>query len=1013
MASKKKDSSKEREEHYRQIVETIPQKIFTKDSNSVYLFCNAHYASDLGITPEEIVGKTDYDLFPRPLAERYRADDRMVMISGKSHVIIEEYVTKGKSYWVNTQKTPILEENGTCNGILGIFHDITRQREAEIALQESEERYRLVVENSHDAIVISYRNQFLYVNRRAGEITGWSRDELLQKSPLTLVHPSDHEQVQSLGQKALQGKPVPDTCTISFFTKSGDLRYAEITLDRLIYAGHPAILSMVKDITERKRTEEALRASEKKYRLLYDNLRDGYASMDMTGTIRECNDSFCQMLGYKPDEIVSLTYAEITPDVWHAIEADIIEKQVFVNGFSDLYEKEYYRKDGSTIPVELRTSLVYDDDKNPVGMWAIIRDISGRKETEKELLRSEKRFRELFQVISSGVIVLKASKEGTDFIIRNINPAGLAILVLVRDEIIGKNLFSIFPDLRDTEFHTVLKRVHKTRMPEPFAQVYTHSREPVITKNYIYPLSSDEIIVVFDDVTAEKAAHDALIEANAYNRGLLESILDPLVTIGSDGSIHDVNEAFASIIGCSRKELIGTDFSRYFTEPDLARAGYEKVFLDGVITDYELFIRHTDGHYTPVLYNATTIRDESGVVTDVLAVARDITERKRYEELLIRFNDELEQGIQKKTVELAVINQALEEENTQRILAESTIRKTLSLLNAAIESTADGILVVDRKGNVTTYNRKFADMWHIDPGIIDTADHHVTKTYMADQLKDPDEYLKSVSDLYEHPGRERYDMLELKDGRLFERYSIPQKINETVIGRVWSYRDVTRHKNARDQIIASLHEKEVLLREIHHRVKNNLQLISSLLDMTRMRTADPGTGSILTDVMMKIKTMSQIHTRLYESTQFDRIDMRKQVEDQISAISMIYGRKDCQVLCSLESDEFYLSVDQAIPCALVLNEILSNAYKHAFVDRNHGIITILLHENEGTVFITVTDDGNGIREDFDITAASSLGLKLVRNLVQQQLQGTLKLRRKEGTEVFISFPVKKEVWQDE
>ncbi|MBN1168051.1 MAG: PAS domain S-box protein [Methanospirillaceae archaeon] len=1013
MMHKKEENSKEREEHYRRIVETIPQKIFTKDTNSVYLSCNTLYASDLGINPEEIVGKTDYEFFPKSLADRYRADDRMVMISGKSHVIIEEYVTKRKNYWVNTQKTPILDESGSCIGVLGIFCDITRQREAEIALQESEERYRLVVENSHDAIVICNQDRFLFANRQAGGISGWSLDELLQIRPLTLVHPCDHERVRSLGQKALLGEPVPDTVTISFLTKNGDARYAEITLDRIIYAGHPVILSMVKDITEKKKAEEALLTSEKKYRLLYDNLRDGYASVDMTGMITECNDSFCQMLGYEPDEMLSLTYTDITPEDWHAVEADIIEKQVFADGFSGLYEKEYYRKDGSIVPVELRTSLVYDDWGNPAGMWAIIRDISGRKETENKLLRSEKRFRELFQVISSGVIVLQTSKEGTDFTIRNINPAGLAILVLVRDEIIGKSLFRIFPDLRDTEFHTVLTRVRKTRMPEPVALVYTHSSEPVRTENFIYPLSSDEIIVVFDDVTAEKAAQEALIAANTYNRGLFEANLDPLVIICPDGFIHDVNKAFTSITGCTRDELIGTDFSGYFAEPDLARAGYEKVFLNGVITDYELFILHKDGHCTPVLYNATIIRDESGAVTDILAVVRDITERRRYEELLIRFNDELEQGIQKKTVELAMTNRALEVENTQRILAESTIRKTLSLLNAAIESTADGILVVDRKGNVTTCNRKFADMWHIEAGIIDTADHHLIITYLADQLKDPDAYLKSVSDLNENPGRERYDMLELKDGRLFERYSIPQKIGETVIGRVWSYRDVTRHKHARDQIIASLHEKEVLLREIHHRVKNNLQLISSLLDMTRMRTADAGTGSILTDVMMKIKTMSQIHTRLYESAQFDRIDMKKQAEDQISAISMIYGRKDCQVLCSLESDEFYLPVDQAIPCALILNEILSNAYKHAFLERNHGTITIVLREKEGTVFITVSDDGNGISDDFDITAASSLGLKLVRNLIEQQLQGTLVMRRKEGTEVFISFPVKKEVWQDE
>jgi two-component sensor histidine kinase len=202
-----------------------------------------------------------------------------------------------------------------------------------------------------------------------------------------------------------------------------------------------------------------------------------------------------------------------------------------------------------------------------------------------------------------------------------------------------------------------------------------------------------------------------------------------------------------------------------------------------------------------------------------------------------------------------------------------------------------------------------------------------------------------------------------------------------------------------------VHEKEVLLREIHHRVKNNLQLISGLLDMTRMRTVDESTNTILTDLMLKIQTMAQIHTRLYESKQFGKISLTGQIRDQVTALSNIYSHKGHEIICELDALEIFLPVDQAIPCALVVNEILSNAYKHAFKGRKHGTIEISAVQENGQIRITVRDDGIGIPDNFDISRTNSLGLKLIRTLVQSQLKGSLMFMSRNGTEVTMEFPV--------
>jgi PAS domain S-box-containing protein len=154
---------------------------------------------------------------------------------------------------------------------------------------------------------------------------------------------------------------------------------------------HIALEERGLEIEKRKLSEEALRQSEFKYRRLYDSMMDAFASTDMNGRIKEYNEAFLRMLGYGPEEITRLTYLDLTPAKWHSFEADIIEKQVMARGYSDIYEKEYQRKDGSIFSVELRTYIIRDPEGTPSGMWAIVRDITGRKraEDEKKILESQ------------------------------------------------------------------------------------------------------------------------------------------------------------------------------------------------------------------------------------------------------------------------------------------------------------------------------------------------------------------------------------------------------------------------------------------------------------------------------------------------------------------------------------------------------------------------------------------------------------------------------------------------
>ncbi|MGB9175413.1 MAG: PAS domain S-box protein [Methanoregula sp.] len=498
------------------------------------------------------------------------------------------------------------------------------------------------------------------------------------------------------------------------------------------------------------------------------------------------------------------------------------------------------------------------------------------------------------------------------------------------------------------------------------------------------------------DITNQVQVEDKLRETKEYFDNLITYANAPIIVWDPQFRITLFNRAFEHLTGREAKEVLGQHVDillpeSYLTEAmDLIRKTMEGERWESV----EMPILHKNGDIRTVLWNSAAIFGADGTIVSTIAQGQDITDRKK-----------IESEYRLRALEYAKMNTVLEEEIRQRKISDATLKKTLSLLNASLESTADGIIVVDQQGIITGYNQNFMNMWNISPDLLESGDNDVVMNYVLPQLKEPEGFLASLKEFQSHPGRESFDMIEFNDGKIFERYSKPQKIGDNVVGRVWSYRDITDRKHAEEKLVASLQEKEVLLREIHHRVKNNLQLISGLLDMTRMRSGDESTNSILTDIMLKIQTMAQIHTRLYESKQFGKVSLTGQIQDQIAALSNIYSSQGYEIGCEIHSPELFLPVDQAIPCALVVNEVLSNAYKHAFVGRKKGTINISAVQKNNRIRITVHDNGIGLPADFDISRTESLGLKLIRTLIQYQLKGSFTFKSRNGTEMRMEFHV--------
>jgi PAS domain S-box-containing protein len=207
-----------------------------------------------------------------------------------------------------------------------------------------------------------------------------------------------------------------------------------------------------------------------------------------------------------------------------------------------------------------------------------------------------------------------------------------------REEAVGRKMQEILK----TVFPVPFKRI----MDDTFSQgrwegELMHTRKNgeqlIVLSRWALRISASgrpEIMEVNSNISTRKEIEEALKQTVLYNRSLIEANLDPLVTIGPEGKITDVNASTEKATGFSRNELIGTDFSDYFTDPGKARAGYEKVFREGIVRDYELVIKHKDGQTTPVFYNASIYKDSSGNIAGVFAAARDVTERKQTEKEL-------------------------------------------------------------------------------------------------------------------------------------------------------------------------------------------------------------------------------------------------------------------------------------------------------------------------------------------------------------------------------------------
>ena len=466
--------------------------------------------------------------------------------------------------------------------------------------------------------------------------------------------------------------------------------------------------------------------------------------------------------------------------------------------------------------------------------------MTDRKRTEQEQINSQTQFRAVLDTVGEGIITIDSNST-----IVMVNQEVQNIWGYQQEELIGKKLHILMPEKYRGLHSAGMKRYLKTGVQKVLGKRLELGGLKKDGTTFPLEISIAETKIgerllftaAVRDFTERKRAEEELHESEERFRSLLEATFEGII-IHEESVILDANEAAAAALGYQLSEVIGrsvldlvAEESRDLIMRTLALVSERPYEVTG---PFEAIARRKDGTTfdVEILGKGLTYKGRPVRVT----AFRDITERKRGKEELER---------------------------------------SLSLLRATLESTADGILVVNNEGKMMSFNRKFVEIWRIPESVVESQDDDQALEFVLDQLKDPQGFLKKVMELYAQPDAESYDVLEFKDGRIFERYSQPQRIGEKSVGRVWSFHDVTERKRAEDALQHRI-EFEDLITTISTRFIN---LASDEID-SRIKQAMQEIGEFAGVDLSYISLLSHDQTRLDNIHEWCAEGIESDIENQ-------------------------------------------------------------------------------------------------------------------------------------
>jgi len=467
-----------------------------------------------------------------------------------------------------------------------------------------------------------------------------------------------------------------------------------------------------------------------------------------------------------------------------------------------------------------------------------------------------------------------------------------------------------------------------------------------------------------NDISIRKETEDKLIDSEHKFRQLTENISISVFTFNMEGRFTYVNPTTSKMTGYSQKELLTKKFFDIVHPEDKEKVmsrGFDRIKGEDVIQQYDFKIITKQGKVRWIeILNSRTIID--GLVV-VLGTATDITDCRN------------------------AAHRIIESEGQYKYL---------------VESIEEGMVIADESENLTFTNKAARKIFGYPDK--DFENMNFKKLVSANDFKrfqlETDNRIKGLSSKYE------VEIIR-KDGekRLISVTASPLNKNEDFIGAIGIFVDITDIRKAEEKIKSQLREKEVMLQEIYHRVKNNLQIISSMLKLQASYVDDEYAIQLFRNCQHRVKSMSLVHEKLYRSDNLSEISFREYAESLIKNLFASLNISGNRISYELDINDINLNISTAIPCGLIINELITNALKYGFPEDKQGIIKISMNKlDNGKLHLTVWNNGVDLPKDFDMTDLSSFGMRLVE-ILQLQLEADLIIERNEGVAFSLIFNI--------
>jgi PAS domain S-box-containing protein len=460
-------------------------------------------------------------------------------------------------------------------------------------------------------------------------------------------------------------------------------------------------------------------------------------------------------------------------------------------------------------------------------------------------------------------------------------------------------------------------------------------------------------------------------KSEARYRAIVEDQTELIVRFQPDGTLNYVNEAYCRYFGLNQHEIIGKTYQPVVFEADRERVAQlvQSITVNNPVVTIENRVI-AKGVVRWTQWTNRALLDEGDRFVEFQAVGRDITEQKQVELAL----EESKRFIQKITDTAPVLLYVYD------FLAGRNIYVNREVLDVLGYSSAD-----IQKMNIDSLR----PLLHPDDWAIMLERQQRWSSVSENDILQTEYRLKHANGEWRYFQCQETLFATASDGT-------PQQILGAAV-------DITDRKQTQ-QLQASLKEKDVLLKEIHHRVKNNLQIVYSMLRLQLRQIQESPVAEVLLESQNRVRSIALVHEKLYRSDDLASVDFSQYIYSLVAHLFSSYNIHSNAVMLETDIDSISLDIDQAVPCGLIINELVSNALKYAFPNRMGGIIRIDLHlDEQSQVILTVSDNGIGIPEFLKLDQLTSLGLQLVQDFVEQ-LEGTLHIDRHSGTTFRITFP---------